>query len=202
VACGTAALWDEREVWKIRGRRKPALRQERGEETIDTELVRGSGKWAQPGVPHKGWVCVGIEDLEEPSEICAMCEVREIRFVHYMQHTGYPEVLGCGCICAERMEEDYVAPREREKSLRAAASRKHRWLDRAWRTSSNGNPYINASGYNVVIFPLSGRAGAWGFRVTNRGTDDSIQSRKPYPSADAAKLTAFDAIVWMKQRGR
>lgn len=132
-----------------------------------------------------------------------MCEVREIRFVHYMQHPAYADILGCGCVCAERMEEDYTAPRERERVLRNAAGRKRRWLSRAWRTSSKGNPYINADGYNVVIFPLTGTAsGNWGFRVTNRSTDDSVQSRKPYPSADSAKLKAFDAIVWMKQRGR
>jgi hypothetical protein len=71
--------------------------------------------------------------------------------------------------------------------------------------SGKGNPYINAGGYNVVVFPLTGAAaetGSWGFRVMNRATENFIQSRKPYPLADAAKLRAFDAITWMKQRGR
>ena len=168
-------------------------------------ITRGSGKWARPGVPHKGWTCVDIEDIGEPSEVCAMCEVQEIRYVHHMQHPDYPEVLGCGCICAGRMEEDYAGARAREKGLRNAAGRKRRWLDRTWSVSGKGNSYINADGYNVVVFPLTGAAvetGSWGFRVTNRETEDFIQSRKPYPSADAAKLRAFDAITWMKQRGR
>jgi hypothetical protein len=67
-----------------------------------------------------------------------------------------------------------------------------------------GNPYINAGGYNVVVFPVAATSGieSWGFRVTNRATEDFIQSRKPCPSADAAKLRAFDAVTWMKQRGR
>ena len=68
------------------------------------------GKWSQTGVPHRGWACVGIEDLEEPAQFCEMCESVEIRYVHLMEHPDYPETLGVGCICAEHMEEDYVNP--------------------------------------------------------------------------------------------
>jgi hypothetical protein len=166
--------------------------------------ARGTGKWGQPGVPHKGWTCIDIEDLGELSEVCAMCEIQEIRYVHHMRHPSYPDVLGCGCICAGRMEEDYAGAYAREKSLRNAAGRRRRWLDRAWQLSAKGNPYINANGYRVVVFPLTGpsEVGNWGFRVTNRSTEDFIQSRKPYPSTDSAKLRAFDAIIWMQQRGR
>lgn len=35
------------------------------------------GEWAQCGVPHKGWTCVDIEDLGEPSAVCEMCERRK-----------------------------------------------------------------------------------------------------------------------------
>jgi hypothetical protein len=38
-----------------------------------------TGKWIQPGVPHKGWTCVDIEDLDAPDSICEMCEVQEER---------------------------------------------------------------------------------------------------------------------------
>ncbi len=62
----------------------------------------------------------------------------------------------------------------------------------------NGNPYINADGYNIVVFP----AGAgWGFRVTNRLTDRGLASRRVLESVDAAKLRSFDAMVWLKERG-
>ena len=44
------------------------------------------GKWNQSRVPHKGWSCVGFEDLGEPSTICEMCEHQEIRYVHTMRH--------------------------------------------------------------------------------------------------------------------
>ena len=169
-----------------------------------TETTSGTGKWAQAGVPHKGWTCVDIEDLGEPSATCEMCESQEIRYVHYMIHPDYADQLGCGCVCAGRMEEDYEGARRRESVLRGATGRKRRWLTRQWRVSSKGNPYVNTDGYNVVVFPNqpAGTMQSWGFRVTNRVTDDSLQSRKPYPTADAAKLRAFDAILWMKERGR
>ena len=73
------------------------------------------GKWSEAGVPKKGWNCIGIDDLEEPSQTCEMCGTAEIRYVHYMQHPDYPEELAVGCICAENMEQDYVRPRERER---------------------------------------------------------------------------------------
>lgn len=41
-----------------------------------------SSLWDQPGVPHKGWVCVGLEDLEAPDGDCEMCGKEAIRYVH------------------------------------------------------------------------------------------------------------------------
>ena len=54
------------------------------------------GKWSEKGVPKKGWICVGIDDLGEPSTICEMCESVEIRYVHSMQHPNYAETLDVG----------------------------------------------------------------------------------------------------------
>lgn len=69
------------------------------EKTVET-TSRATGKWSQPGVPHKGWTCLDIEDLGEPSATCEMCEAQEIRYVHHMEHPNYSGSLGCGCVCA------------------------------------------------------------------------------------------------------
>jgi hypothetical protein len=132
-----------------------------------SETSRQTGKWSQPGVPHKGWICIDIEDLREPSTTCEMCETQEIRYVHHMQHPRYPDVLGCGCVCAGHMESDYEGARQREKVLRNASARRRKWLTRDWRVSRNGNPFLNADGYNVVVYPAGQ---GWGFRVGNRST--------------------------------
>jgi len=163
------------------------------------EETTGTGKWSRPGVPHKGWLCVNVEDLGEPTAVCAMCERQEIRYVHYMEHPNHPETLACGCVCAGKMAEDYEAARYRETLLRNAATRKKRWLSRTWRTSLKGNEFINTNdGYNVVVFSV---AGSWSYFVKNRTTEEAFKPRRPFTSCGEAKLAAFDTLVWMKDSG-
>lgn len=82
---------------------------------MDRDSHTRRGKWSEAGVPKKGWTCVGVEDLEEPSQLCEMCDSAKIRYAHIMEHPDYPGSLQVGCVCAELMEEDYKRPREREK---------------------------------------------------------------------------------------
>jgi len=155
----------------------------------------GTGKWAQRGIPHKGWQCVGIEDLGEPSRTCEMCEVMVIRYVHYMEHPDYPKALGCGCICAGHMENDYVNAQERERWMHNVNARRKNWLTRAWRTSRNGNDYINTDGYNIVVFQ---RGAGWRFRIQRDGTDYAVSADRGFRAQKDAKLAAFDALVQTK----
>jgi hypothetical protein len=37
------------------------------------------GKWSQKGVPHKGWTCVGVEDIEQSIEPRRLYAAREYR---------------------------------------------------------------------------------------------------------------------------
>jgi hypothetical protein len=162
------------------------------------ESDRGTGKWANENVPHRGWYCVGVEDLGEPTGICEMCELREIRFVHYMEHDKYPDRLGVGCVCAEHMEKDYTSPKKREATLRNAATRRKRWLSRQWRVSGAGNDFLNAAGYNLVIY----RKGAgFTYRIVERETDNPFFSPRVYRTSDLAKLAAFDRLVFLQENG-
>jgi len=156
------------------------------------------GKWAQPGIPHKGWTCVYVEDLGAPDAVCEMCELQEIRYVHHMQHADYPAVLEVGCVCAEHMEGDYQGPRRRERDLKNAARRRSRWLERRWKVSRQGNPYINADGFNITVFRK--QDGTWGGRIEDRSTAQSITSRRRYETEDQAKLAAFDAMIFLKSK--
>ena len=161
-------------------------------------MTRSQGKWSEANVPHKGWSCVNVEDLGSPSETCEMCEITEIRYVHWMTHPNYEETLHVGCVCAEHMEEDYVTPRRREQQLRNAAQRKKRWLSRHWSSSVKGNSYLNTDGFNITIFEKS--SGSFGGKLTNRRTGESILSRRTYSSEDQAKLAAFDAMIFLKNK--
>jgi len=153
------------------------------------------GKWSQAGVPHRGWTCLDVQDLEEPSAICGMCETAEVRYVHCMQHADYPEVLEVGCVCAEHMEQDYVGPHRREQSLKTLARRRSTWGSREWSWSRKGNLYLNTEGYNLTVFAAGP---AWQIRVTNRTTQQSQVSRRRYPTDAEARTAALTALLWAK----
>lgn len=161
--------------------------------------MRPHGKWSDSGIPHRGWVCVGFEDLGAPDETCQMCERQEIRYVHEMQHPDHHAVLRVGCDCAGRMEDDYAAAERREKEGKNLSRRRVSWLNRTWKISAQGNEYIRVDGFHIVVY----QAGSiWRARITDRHTDNSLVSKKPYPSADQVKLAAFDAMLLLKRKWR
>ena len=63
--------------------------------------------WDQPDVPHKGWIFLDVIDTETAEATCEMCGNERIRYVHMMAHADYPERLSVGCVCAEKMSDDY-----------------------------------------------------------------------------------------------
>lgn len=154
------------------------------------------GKWSEKDIPKKGWSCVDIDDLGEPSLVCEMCETQDIRYVHVMEHPDYPELLRVGCVCAEHMEQDYVRPKEREKRLKRVARRRPSWAQREWQTSRQGNPYINTEGFNLTIFR---KEGGFGVVVSNRQTGAARSGRQTFPDEGAAKIAALNALVWAKE---
>lgn len=159
----------------------------------EEELVsRRRGKWSASGVPHKGWQCVDVEDLGEPQAECEMCESQVIRYVHHMEHPFYPDELAVGCVCAGHMEEDLAGARKREATMRNRASKRARWLTRAWRRSAKGNPTLKADGFRITVYPRGG-----GFGATVAAVDDSAvhHARRNYSTSNRAKLAAFDLIT-------
>lgn len=162
------------------------------------QIKRKSGKWSKPGVPHKGWTCTGFEDLGGSNEVCGMCEFQLIRYIHYMKHPEYPEVIAAGCVCAGQMERDYGAARNREKSMRDTARRRSKWLERKWKTSSNGNEYINTrNGYHVVVYPTRKNKGGRTIKSTNNNR--KIRLLWGHKTPDEVQVAAFDAIEKRKK---
>lgn len=157
----------------------------------------GRGKWSHPGVPHKGWSCVAIHDLESDREICEMCEAQEIRFVHTMTHPDYPGALDCGCDCAGHMEGDLEGAKDRDRAMKNAAGRRRRWpVLTGWHLSTKGNPCIRHDGYLVTVFPKNGQ---WSASIA-LGRDKPIFARKLFPTKLAAQLASFDALVFIQAR--
>lgn len=149
------------------------------------------GKWSEPGIPHKGWSCVSVCDNDTVYQTCQMCETAEIRYVHVMRHPDYPTALEVGVVCASNMETDLVAPKERESRLRSRADRRKVWLDRNWKPSKRGNPYLNTRQHNVVLFQAGN---TWSWRVRYRLTNTVLHAGHGHPSSDSAALAAFDFL--------
>ena len=161
--------------------------------TNEGELVAARhGKWGQAGVPHKGWECIDIVDLGEPSQQCEMCETSMVRYVHRMEHPNYSEPLEVGCVCAGHMEGDLVASRAREISMKSRSGKRKRWLSRKWKTAASGNSYIVADGYRITVYP---KGKLWRAKVVNVETNEIRDSEKQYKTSDEVKLAAFDYIT-------
>ena len=70
-----------------------------------------TGKWRDPGVPHRGWTHHGCEDTGELSTTCEMCEKETIRHVHFVTHPDYPTELRVGAEQIEALRTDHAALR-------------------------------------------------------------------------------------------
>lgn len=77
-------------------------------------------RWDKPGIPHKDWSHLFVEDLGEAEFICEMCGQEEIRYVHHLTHTAF-SLLRVGCVCAVHLCEDETTPRKREGQARNKA---------------------------------------------------------------------------------
>jgi hypothetical protein len=149
-------------------------------------------QWDQPGIPHKGWKCVDVVDLRGGGEsadetdyaTCEMCGNEKIRYVHVMEHADLENHFNVGCVCAEKMSDDYAGPRVRETRLRNRAARRTRWLQRKWRVSAKGNSFLNVEGRNLGVYPTKTKR--WGYRI------DSQFGPRTYATKDEAKLALFD----------
>lgn len=103
-------------------------------------------RWNKTGIPHKGWTCSFIEDLETPDHECEMCGQQNIRYVHEMSHPEYKGLLQVGCVCAGKMENNYKAAKERERRLKT-------YQRASWKTSKNGNLYLKTKdGFIATIY--------------------------------------------------
>ncbi|MDW1679932.1 hypothetical protein [Vibrio sp. Vb5029] len=163
-----------------------------GYEFEETLISQKRGKWSALGVPHKGWCCVHIEDLESTDQTCEMCESQEIRYVHHMQHDNYPLILKVGCICSGHMENDISAAKLRERTVKNWSSRRKRWLTRSWKLSQRGNPRLNIEGFWVTVYQKSGK---WGATVNSKDGNYSKFLYRNFDSEQQAKLAAFDLFM-------
>ncbi len=158
--------------------------------------------WKQLGVPHRGWFLIDVIDIrgegqsehETSYEECMMCGNEKIRYVHIVQHDDILEEFRVGCNCAEKMTEDYVNPRRRERDLRNRASRLTNWIDKQWKISQAGNPFLRLDRHFFLIFKDK-YSGTFKYKL------DENFCEKKFETIEDAKRASFKAMEKMKNRG-
>lgn len=153
--------------------------------------------WNIEGVPHKGWIYETIIDLKEDGEdyeTCMMCGREEIRYVHILSHDEVSDVYRVGCICAEKMTDDYVNPKERQRRAENRANRKEKWKYKEWKQSQKGNDFYKFEEHLLVIF-TDKKTNKFKYKI------ESIFSMKSYQYMSEAKEAIFNKIEEMKENG-
>lgn len=163
-----------------------------------------TGLWNAPGVPHKGWICTSVEDLEQPSAICQMCLAAEIRYAHCMKHQDYPQKLMVGCICAEHMAEGYDG-KAAEKVVRTRSRRLAAWSAANWKESKSGSSIYRKTGdgFVVIVFwndhsyrrPIRGD---YGYCIKRNGCEEALDVDGDFYTEEEAKREAFASLEYFR----
>lgn len=122
--------------------------------------------WNKKTVPHKGWINYNVEDLGSAEHKCDMCGQEEVRYVHKMYHPNMDDYFYVGCVCAEKMTNDYVTP----KILRKREVKRTHWIEHNWRKlpiSQYEEKNVNIYGYRceVGVFEVNGK---FTFHIDNK----------------------------------
>ncbi len=159
-------------------------------------------QWNQKNIPHKGWILEDVIDVREDGqeewetdyETCMMCGNEKIRYVHIVSHSYLSEFFRVGCVCAEKMTNDYFNPKERERELRNKTNRRITWVKKQWKRSQNGNWFLTLNEHHLLIYKdkISAK-----FKVKI----DNTFGRKRFDNLDKAKIAVFNGIEYLKEKG-
>jgi hypothetical protein len=161
-----------------------------------------SNYWKIQGIPHKGWVLEDVYDIREDGqsidetdyETCMMCNNERIRYVHVVTHKEVEEEFKVGCVCAEKMTNDYVNPKQIENNLRNKANRRINWVKKAWKISKNGNHYLKVEEHHLLIY-IDKKINKYKCKI------DEQFGKKSFENIEQAKIAIFNGIEYYKEKG-
>jgi len=143
-------------------------------------------------IPQSGWLCCNMEDLGKPVHVCEMCGKEGVRYVHVMEHHEHSDKLRVGCVCAEKMENDAVNPKQREAKMKSRSRRLSSFLRLDWKMSDNGNLTMMHKDMRITIMKSKFRDDRFGIALDG----EFIWKHKSQDicSIEAAKVVAFDLL--------
>ena len=146
-----------------------------------------------------GWKPIRAIDLRLTGDapgICERCGRRDLRFLHTVEHPEQGQ-LHVGCECAKRLCHGYNPERE-ESRLRNLYARRSRWLTRNWGRARSGNDMLELGhkGETVRVTIFVDKRDGKRYRYSiSANRDEPVYSPRNFPTADAAKLAAFDLLA-------
>lgn len=157
--------------------------------------------WNKPGIPHKGWQLVDVYDVRENGEsveetnyeTCMMCNNERIRFVHVVTHYQIEGEFKVGCICAEKMTDDYINPKLLEHELKSRTTKRVNWTKKKWKSTQNGNYKLTFEGHALLIF-TDNKTGKYKCKI-----DDQF-GKKSFDTIAQAKMAVLKGIEYYKAK--
>ena len=154
---------------------------------LKKKLEAAPNYWNKPNFPQTGWVCSGVTDLGAPTGICEMCGYQIIRYVHHMYHPVAKISLGCGCVCAGKMEGDVGKAKRREQAFKNKQNRQQSFLKKRWKRSARGHEYLKMKEHVIVLFHFRD-SNKWNFSI------DGMYNKGSFATRSQTILAAFEAI--------
>jgi hypothetical protein len=157
--------------------------------------------WNIESIPHKGWTLRDVYDVRQDGqsedeteyETCMMCNNERIRYVHVLTHENVNEEFRVGCICAEKMTNDYVNPKRLEKELKSNARKRVQWTKKDWNISQNGNYYLNYEQHHLLIY-LDKKTNKFKCKIGD------VFGQKSFDTLEQAKNAIFTGINFLKEK--
>ena len=116
----------------------------------------------------------------------------KIRYAHVMVHPDCAEEIHVGCVCAEKMTDDYINPRKSEMALKNRNSRKNNFNRVQWNFNATKKTYSKKyKGEYITI--MQGRYGNWGvFFAGQRIWDYDEQKIRTFEEAERVAFLIFE----------
>ena len=149
--------------------------------------------WNIPGLPHTGWHCLSVTELEAPDHTCEMCRKEDIRFVHNLSH---PQgiFLQVGCVCSGKLTGDLTLMVKMNADAKKLANQKKTWFNKDWQTI--GPIYIEKSTktFEAYIGKKSNKTWRYSYNVKH------VPSGKKFAGKSMIKQNAIDSIeAWISK---
>ena len=150
-------------------------------------------RWNKKGYPHKGWIHMGVDDLENNSGVCSMCGKVGLRYIHNITHSSVNRKAAVGSKCASRLTQDYETAENKNREAVNRANRKRRFLKKAWNIAGEFENAVYTLASSKMTFTVrSDDRGYLTSEVKIHGSNEMFETVHDYQDLELIKPSLFD----------